>query len=172
MIKISREAIDSTLEETLKLHSKGKLVEFQLSIERRIGQEKPFLGDYINSGIEDLKIIEGEDGELIRGGYLSGAHLTFRMIETQLKMDKQQSPDINELDIQATSKDRDSFIEMEVSDIIMAKIAQIKRVNLEFGEYVKTYVLHQVPNKMIARGFAMGVVTTYSAYEQALRNRE
>ena len=89
MIKIYREAIDSTLEETVNAHRDGRLIAFQLDVERRINQKQPFLADYIYDGLEQLKFAGGN--ELIQGGYRSGAHLTFRIIETQLKINQRQS---------------------------------------------------------------------------------
>lgn len=167
MIKITRKAIDSTLEKTIKAYNRGELQEFQMSVEERVKQEKPLLYDYINSGIEGLQKIDGEEGQLILAGYRSASHLTFRMIEEQLDLNPQQSPEITIEDIEKANEGVEILTRMEVSDISLAKIAQIRNENPKFGDYVTIYIMHQAPNEMIARGFALGVITTYTAYEQA-----
>ncbi len=91
------------------------------------------------------------------------------MIEAQLSLDKQQSPEIIEDDIKKATEDVKVITSMEVSDVSLAKIAQVREENTEFGDYVINYIEHQAPNEMISRGFALGVVTTYSVYEQAFK---
>lgn len=168
MIKISGRAIDETLAQTALAYREGRLAQFQLGIEESV-REKRFLSSYIDSGSEYLERVTGKDGALLRGRYRSGAHLTFRMIEAQLAIDGRQSPTITEENVITAGESRKEILEMNVRDVIMAKIAQIRKNDREFGDYVTNYIRFQAPHEMVSQGFALGVITTYSAYEQVIK---
>ena len=169
MIQISRKAIDSTLGELINDNETRQLANAQLHSERRIKLEKPYLSKYIDSGIELLSRLPLDMGRLMCAGFRSGSVLTFRMIEEQLRLDGQQSPDITREDVERAGKGLDIALITGADSPAMTKLALIRAENPEFGDYVKRYVKSQAPNESIATGFGLGVVTTYTAYEQAFQ---
>ncbi len=169
MITISARAIDSTLEETARAYYLGNLSEFHQSVRRRLRNEQPILLEYIDDGATKIRRRYEDDVSLIRG-YTSGSRLAFRMIEAQLKMDK-KSLKIKEADVESVNDQVRNILDENVSDIIMAKIEKIRRENREFGNYVYDYVTGLQAINEVAQGFGMGIVTTYSAYEECWKNK-
>lgn len=104
---------------------------------------------------------------MIRGAYKSGSHLTFRIIETQSKMDKKESPKITDKDINCANDRALLLREMNDEHAVLNRLVKIREENWYFGRYAFRYVMVQAPNEAVAKGFALGVLTTYSAYEQA-----
>ena len=64
------------------------------------------------------------------------AYLTFRIIEAQLKLNLKQSPIITIEDVEKSNYGVEIIREMDVIDLSLAKIDQIKKDNSEFGYYV------------------------------------
>ncbi len=168
MIIISRKAIDSTLEETVKAHKSGNLLSFQNGIITKLKSEKPHLSDYINSSHASLLENKSMLGVFYPAAFMSGANLTYRMIEAQLRIDQKPSPLITRRDIEASNQEASTISQMDVEDITLAKISKIKSKNPIFGDYVFGYI-SVAKSEDLSRGFAIGVVSTYSVYEQALK---
>lgn len=173
MIKITNKAIDEILGGIYRAHQKGTHVELNLEIMNRVKREKQHLYGYIQSGLSNLSKVSGENGELIRAGYISGAHLTYSIIEEQLRIDRKKSPEISREDIRRSSKCAVTLKEIHGNRFVLSKLEKLQREeNSDFGNYALNYILKQAFHEMVGRGWAMGAMTTYSIYEQAFARQK
>ncbi len=167
MLRITQNAIQETLDETVRLHECGTLVRFHGEVQARVAQDQPFLDAYIKKGKQSLGMVRGKEGTLIRGGYTSGAYLTFRMFEAQARLNEQRLPRISEIALQRVDKHALEMLEIYGASAKTCELERIQKENPDFGSYVLKYVQEQAPHEMVARGFALGAITAYSAFEAA-----
>jgi hypothetical protein len=169
MIQITDDVIDRVMEDTYDAHKQGKLVEFLRSVDRRIENEQPLLTRYIDAGNRILVVEHpSEEGRTLSSGYLAACGIVFRMVDKQCKINGTEHPIVTKEDIDRANDRATLRQEMHGGGQMLEKrIRELINENISFGIYLFNYVSGQAPNELVARGFAMGAIGTYSAYEQA-----
>jgi len=167
LIQITQDIIDRVLEDSYDAYKQGKLAEFLQSVDMRIFNEQRFLAGYIEAGNNTIMAQHsGEEGKTISNGYYSACGLVFRMVDKKCTQDG-ITVEIIEDDVNRANQRAELREEMHGTIRLETRIMELTQENTDFGNYLVNYLTHHAPNELIAMGFAIGAISTYSLYEQA-----
>lgn len=168
MIQITDNAIDRVMEDSYDANKQGRSIAFIESIQKRIEDEQPLLSKYIESGYRIIVTEHPQDeGLSLSSGYSAACGLVFRMVDKQCKINGTEHPKVTSDDIDRSNERACLREEMHGGDRMLEKrIMELTTENEHFGQYLYDYVTSQAPSELVARGFAMGAIGTYSVYEQ------
>jgi len=169
MIQITDEAIDRVMEDSYDANKQGRSILFIESIQKRIEDEQPLLARYIESGYRAIVTEHlGDERLFLSSGYLAACGLVFRIVDKQCKLNGIEHPVVTKEDIDRANDRATLREEMHGGGQMLEKrIRELLGENKSFGIYLFNYVSNQAPNELVARGFAMGAIGTYSVYEQS-----